>query len=98
MGPARRAPDRPACMRFSIGLKLAAAFGAVLLITLALGLLGQKEIRTVTSHAMHINDETVPSVSHIDDVALNIEIFRQDQFRHVASDDEAAIEDAMVAD
>jgi methyl-accepting chemotaxis protein len=87
-------------MRLSIGAKLAAAFAAVLAITVALGLLGLSEIRTVTNHAMHINDETVPSVSTIDDVARNVEIFRQDQFRHIAAPaaGQAAIEDALVAD
>jgi methyl-accepting chemotaxis protein len=85
-------------MRFSIGAKLAAAFGAVLLITAALGLLGQKEIRTVTAHAMHINDETVPSVSHIDDALAGIEIYRQDQFRLIASNDSAALQSALLED
>jgi methyl-accepting chemotaxis protein len=85
-------------MRFSIGLKLAAAFGAVLAITALLGLLGTKEIRTVAGHALHINDETVPSVSHIDDATRDIEIYRQDQFRGVASADSAAIEDDLLAD
>jgi methyl-accepting chemotaxis protein len=84
-------------MRFSIGAKLAAAFGAVLLITAALGALGQKEIRTVTSHAMHINDETVPSAAHIGDVARNMEIFRQDQFRQIVAPRPAAIEADLVA-
>jgi methyl-accepting chemotaxis protein len=96
LGAAR--PTALNTMRFSIGLKLAAAFGAVLAISAALGLMGQKEIRTVTSHAMHINDETVPSVSHIDDATRNIEIFRQDQFRSIASSASQAIEDALVAD
>jgi methyl-accepting chemotaxis protein len=96
-GPVAR-PIPRVIMRFSIGLKLAAAFGAVLAITTVLGLMGQKEIRTVTSHAMHINDETVPSVSHIDDATRDIEIFRQDQFRHVASDASQTIEKDMVAD
>jgi methyl-accepting chemotaxis protein len=85
-------------MRFSIGLKLAAAFGAVLAITTLIGLLGTHEIRTVAGHALHINDETVPSVSNIDDAARNIEIFRQDQFRQIASADPAALEDDLVAD
>ncbi len=84
-------------MRLSIGLKLAAAFGAVLTITALLGLLGASEINTVTRHAMHINDETVPSVSHIDDAARNMEIFRQDQFRLIAADDTDAIEDDLLA-
>ena len=43
-------------MRLSIGAKLAAAFGAVLAVTAILGLLGLAEIRTVTGHAMHINE------------------------------------------
>ncbi|WP_445149012.1 methyl-accepting chemotaxis protein [Baekduia sp. Peel2402] len=85
-------------MRFSIGVKLAAAFGAVLLITAALGLLGQKEIRTVTSHAMTINDETVPSVSNIDDALTGIEVYRQDQFRLIASADSAVLEADLVKD
>jgi methyl-accepting chemotaxis protein len=86
-------------MRLSIGAKLAAAFAAVLAITATLGLLGLSEIRTVTNHAMHINDETVPSVSNIDDAARNVEIFRQDQFRHIAagSGSAAAIEADLLA-
>jgi methyl-accepting chemotaxis protein len=84
-------------MRFSIGIKLAAAFGAVLAITAVLGLLGTAEIRTVTRHAMHINGETVPSVSNIDDAARNMEIFRQDQFRLIAAADSGAIEDDLLA-
>jgi methyl-accepting chemotaxis protein len=86
-------------MRLSIGAKLAAAFAAVLAITATLGLLGLSEIRTVTNHAMHINDETVPSVSNIDDAARNVEIFRQDQFRHIAADPRsaAAIEADLLA-
>ncbi|MCW2985042.1 MAG: methyl-accepting chemotaxis protein [Conexibacter sp.] len=85
-------------MRLSIGAKLAGAFAAVLAITAALGLLGLSEIRTVTHHAMHINDETVPSVGNIDDVARNVEIFRQDQFRHIAANGEAAIAADLVKD
>jgi methyl-accepting chemotaxis protein len=85
-------------MRFSIGVKLATAFGAVLAITALLGLLGQKEIRTVTSHAMHINDETVPSVSNIDDALTGMEIYRQDQFRLIATEDSAALESDLVKD
>jgi methyl-accepting chemotaxis protein len=86
-------------MRFSIGAKLAAAFAAVLAITAALGLLGLSEIRTVTNHALHINDETVPSVKNIDAVARNVEIFRQDQYRLIAGGADAAALDAdMLAD
>jgi methyl-accepting chemotaxis protein len=85
-------------MRLSIGAKLAGAFAAVLAITAALGFLGLSEIRTVTNHAMHINGETVPSVRTIASVERGVEIYRQDQFRHIAADDEATIEAALLAD
>jgi methyl-accepting chemotaxis protein len=85
-------------MRLSIGAKLAAAFGAVLAVTAILGLLGLKEIQTVTRHAMHINSETVPSVESIDSATRAIEVYRQDQFRHIAVDDEAPVDAALVAD
>jgi methyl-accepting chemotaxis protein len=85
-------------MRLSIAAKLAGAFGAVLLITAALGLLGLSEIRTVTGHAMHINGETVPSVESIDSATRAIEVFRQDQFRHIATDDDAPVDADLVAD
>jgi methyl-accepting chemotaxis protein len=86
-------------MRLSIGAKLAAAFAAVLAITTALGLLGLSEIRTVTNHAMHINDETVPSVTNIDAATRAIEVYRQDQFRHVtATTGHDAISAALLAD
>jgi methyl-accepting chemotaxis protein len=85
-------------MRPSIGAKLAAAFGAVLAITAALGVLGMSEIRKVTDHAMHINDETVPSVTSIDAATRAIEVFRQDQFRHVGASGKAAVDADLVRD
>src|ERR1700755_991430 len=85
-------------MRLSIGAKLAAAFGAVLAVTAILGLRGIKEIQTVTRHAMHINSETVPSVENIDSATRAIEVFRQDQFRHIAATDEAPVDADLVAD
>jgi methyl-accepting chemotaxis protein len=85
-------------MRLSIGAKLAAAFGAVLAVTAILGLLGLKEIQTVTRHAMRINGETVPSVESIDSATRAIEVFRQDQFRHIATDAEGPVEADLVAD
>src|SRR3982074_2311999 len=85
-------------MRLSIGAKLAAAFGAVLAITATLGLLGLSEIRTVNRHAMHINDETVPSVENIDAATSAIEVYRQDQFRHLSVADKAKVDTALLAD
>ena len=86
-------------MRLSIGAKLAAAFAAVLAITTAVGLLGLTEIQTVTDRAMHINQETVPSVTDIDAATRAIEVYRQDQFRHVtATTGHAAISAALLAD
>jgi methyl-accepting chemotaxis protein len=86
-------------MRLSIGAKLAAAFAAVLAITTAIGLLGVSEIRTVTDRAMHINNETVPSVTNIDAATRAIEVYRQDQFRHVtATSGHDAISAALLAD
>src|ERR1700754_2512602 len=85
-------------MRLSIGAKLAAAFGAVLAITILVGLLGLTEIRTVMHHAMHINDETVPSVENIDAAPRSIEVYRQDQFRHISVADKAAVDADLLAD
>ena len=85
-------------MRLSIGAKLAAAFAAVLAITVALGVIGLSQLQTVADRAMYINDETVPSLSHIDDVARHVEIFRRDQFRHIADTDDAALESDMIAE
>src|SRR6478735_300855 len=88
----------PRNMRLSIGAKLAAAFAAVLAITAALGFLGLSEIRTVTDNAMHINDETVPSVRTISAAQRGVEIYRQDQFRHIAAEDEAPVDADLLAD
>jgi methyl-accepting chemotaxis protein len=85
-------------MRLSIGAKLAAAFGAVLAVTAILGLLGLKEIQTVTRHAMHINSETVPSVENIDSATRAIEVYRQDQFRHLSVADKATVDADLVKD
>jgi methyl-accepting chemotaxis protein len=85
-------------MRLSIGAKLAAAFAAVLAITVALGVVGLSQLQTVADRAMYINDETVPSLSHIDDVTRHVEIFRRDQFRHIADTDDAGLESDMIAE
>jgi methyl-accepting chemotaxis protein len=85
-------------MRCSIGAKLAAAFAAVLAITTVLGLVALSQIGAVTDHALHIDDETVPSVKTIDAVTRDIEIFRQDQFRLIAGADPAELDTDLLAD
>src|SRR4051812_40726470 len=85
-------------MRLSIGAKLAAAFGAVLAIAFAVGLFGLHEIRTVNRQAREINHRIVPGVEQIDAATRAIEIFRQDQFRHLSAVDRAGVDADLVAD
>ena len=60
----------PRLKRFPIGAKLAAGFAAVLLLLVLLGVLSLGQLSSVSAGAQTFNDDVVPSVSTLDDVAL----------------------------
>jgi len=81
----------PRLNRFPIGAKLATGFAAVLLLLVLLGVLSLGQLSSVSAGAQTFNDDIVPSVSKLDDVAAAAATVRQDQYRHTATPTAAAM-------
>ncbi|MBV8257604.1 MAG: MCP four helix bundle domain-containing protein, partial [Actinobacteria bacterium] len=85
----------------SIRSKLFAGFGLTLALMLALGLFALTKLGTVEGGTASINNDIIPSISLIDNAWRNVEIMRQDQFRHIAAStaaDHASVEHDMSVD
>ncbi len=70
-------------MRLSLRVRLGGAFAALALLLVVLGLVSLSMVSSVKDGANELNENVVPSLSAVDNVAVNAERFRQDQFRHV---------------
>jgi methyl-accepting chemotaxis protein len=81
--------------KLKVRAQLLLAFGVVVLLIVALGLLSLSKLGSVKAGADTLNDDIVTSISLVDDVTIASETYRQDQFRHLVSPDaesSAAIE------
>jgi len=72
-------------MKFSIRTQLLAAFGAVALVVLLLGVLSVKSLGDVKAGADEFNDSVVPSITLIDAASTAVEAYRQAQFQHITA-------------
>jgi methyl-accepting chemotaxis protein len=77
-------------MRLSLRTKLYAGFGAVLALMLILALVAIVKMGSLHDAASNINDNTVSSISIVDDVATGIERYHGQQWENLASTDQAA--------
>ena len=73
-------------MRLSIRTKLLAAFGALIAILVVLGVVALGQMGSIKSGADAFNDDIVPSISRVDDLAAVFDGYRLDQFRHLAAE------------
>ncbi|HWT94722.1 MAG TPA: methyl-accepting chemotaxis protein [Solirubrobacteraceae bacterium] len=65
----------------SIRTKLLAGFGAVIVLLAVLGLSSTGQINGMADETANINNNTLPSISLIDDIALGVQTVRKDQFK-----------------
>ena len=81
---AHRSPEVtvPVFRNLSIAKKRYAGFAAVLLVLLVLGLLALAKMGSISDGARSINQEVVPSIGVVDDIAMLAQDYRKDQFRH----------------
>ena len=86
-------------MRLTVRSKLFGGFAVVLVLMLGLGVFALSKMGSIEGGTKAINNDVVTSISTVDDVTINAEIYRQDQFRHVGAlskSEQSAIEHDLV--
>jgi methyl-accepting chemotaxis protein len=85
-------------MNLTLGKKLFAGFGGVVLLMLVLGLLALSKMGSMNEHASLVGDKALPRVNSVGDARLAIAEYRKDELQHNTADlakDKAAFASAM---
>jgi methyl-accepting chemotaxis protein len=78
-------------LKLNVRTQLLLAFGTIVVLIVALGLMSLSKLGAVKEGANQLNDDVVNSISLVDDVTITAETYRQDQFRHLSSPDAQAM-------
>jgi methyl-accepting chemotaxis protein len=83
---------------WSISAKVTVAFGVVLIVTLALGLLSLQRLGGLNAAAAEIRDNWLPATRHLGDFAYNVMRYRQLEATRVlaGTEEQKASEDALM--
>jgi methyl-accepting chemotaxis protein len=72
-------------MKLGVRHKLFGGFGLLIVVTAILGVVALLQIGSISSGTRDIATNALPSVGTVDDIAAAVEVYRQDQYHHVAA-------------